>query len=150
MTTGISAAAESTAQGHAVDLLARTIWGEARGESVRGQEAVAAVVMNRLARAVAKGGYWWGNSVAEICLKPRQFSCWNSADANWPALLLVAPPDPGFECCQRIARRAVAGSLGDCTGQATHYQANDVSPRWAAGHVPSAWVGRHLFYNDIL
>src|SRR3546814_8421773 len=28
-----------------VDLLARTIWGEARGEPVRGMEAVAAVVM---------------------------------------------------------------------------------------------------------
>ena len=34
-----------------VDILARTIYGEARGESVRGKEAVASVVMNRVNRA---------------------------------------------------------------------------------------------------
>lgn len=32
-----------------VDVLARTIFGEARGETVSGMEAVASVVMNRLA-----------------------------------------------------------------------------------------------------
>lgn len=40
---------------HAADVLARTLYGEARGESVRGKEAVAAVVMNRVRRARAAG-----------------------------------------------------------------------------------------------
>ncbi|NUB15472.1 cell wall hydrolase, partial [Azospirillum brasilense] len=39
------------AHGQAIDTLARTLWGEARGESVRAMEAVAAVVMNRVGRA---------------------------------------------------------------------------------------------------
>lgn len=34
----------------AIDTLARTIWGEARGESQTGQEAVANVVVNRVRR----------------------------------------------------------------------------------------------------
>src|SRR3546814_9887201 len=58
-----------------VDLLARTIWGEARGEPVRGMEAVAAVVMNRVARPG-----WWGRTVASVCTKAYQFACWNEDD----------------------------------------------------------------------
>ena len=40
-----------------IDTLARTIWGEARGEGSAGMQAVANVVMNR----AAIGG-WWGNN----------------------------------------------------------------------------------------
>ena len=58
-----------------VDVLARTIFGEARGETVSGMEAVASVVMNRLAFSRRRGRYWWGNSVVDICQSPRQFSC---------------------------------------------------------------------------
>ena len=38
-----------------VEILARTIYGEARGESLSGQEAIASVVLNRLAFAKKKG-----------------------------------------------------------------------------------------------
>jgi len=65
-----------------VDVLARTIYGEARGETVRGKEAVACVIMNRVRRAQERGGYWWGASVEKVCLKPWQFSCWNEHDPN--------------------------------------------------------------------
>lgn len=41
-----------------VDVLARTIFGEARGETVSGMEAVASVVMNRLAFSRRRGRYW--------------------------------------------------------------------------------------------
>ena len=45
----------------AADTLARTIWGEARNESDTGMEAVAMVVLNRVAHAQKAGGkYWWG------------------------------------------------------------------------------------------
>ena len=65
-----------------IDTLARTIYGEARGEPIRGKEAVAAVVLNRVGRAMERGGWWWGSSVAEVCRRPWQFSCWNADDAN--------------------------------------------------------------------
>ncbi|CAK0739986.1 N-acetylmuramoyl-L-alanine amidase [uncultured Gammaproteobacteria bacterium] len=133
----------------AIDTLARTLWGEARGEPVRGIEAVAAVVMNRVARAQARGKFWWGHSVIEVCRKPFQFSCWNASDPNLPKLLAVKPGEPKFDICLRVARRAVAGQLADLTGGATHYHAHTVYPAWASGRAPSAEIGVHLFYNNV-
>lgn len=46
------------------DILARTIYGEARGESISGQEAIASVILNRVAFAKRRGRYWWGNTIA--------------------------------------------------------------------------------------
>jgi N-acetylmuramoyl-L-alanine amidase len=133
----------------AIDTLARTLWGEARGEPVRGIEAVAAVIVNRVRLARRRGGCWWGGDVIAVCRKPRQFSCWNGGDPNRPKLLAVAEADPVFATCLRIARRALAGVLPDPTNGATHYHAVEISPAWAAGLVPCAEIGRHLFYNDV-
>lgn len=142
--------AEPPAQpGSAVDVLARTLWGEARGESVRGKEAVAAVVINRVRRARARGGYWWGGSVVEVCRRPWQFSCWNDGDPNATKCAAVTVEDRNFRACLRIARRAVAGVLDDPTGGATHYHHRAVVPPWTRGRVPSAEIGNHLFYNDV-
>ena len=66
------------------DILARTIYGEARGESISGMEAVASVVLNRVAFANRRGRFWWGNSIAEVCRAPKQFSCWNQLPADLP------------------------------------------------------------------
>src|SRR3546814_9989229 len=115
-----------------VDLLARTIWGEARGEPVRGMEAVAAVVMNRVARPG-----WWGRTVASVCTKAYQFACWNEDDPNRAKLLAVTDADPIFAIARRIARRAVAGTLDDPPVGATHYPAVSILPRWAAGKTRS-------------
>jgi len=131
----------------AVDALARTLWGEARGEPVRGIEAVAAVIVNRVRAAERRGGFWWGGSVVAVCRKPYQFSCWNANDPNRPKLLAVTTADPVFATCLRVARRAVAGLLPDPTGGATHYHAVGLHPDWAAGHSPSAEIGRHVFYT---
>lgn len=132
-----------------VDVLARTLYGEARGESVRGKEAVAAVVLNRVRRARGAGGYWWGDSVEAVCLKPWQFSCWNAADPNRKKLLAVTADNKVFASCLRIARRAVAGGLPDPTGGATHYHTDAVRPPWSKGRVPSAVIGAHLFYANV-
>jgi len=137
------------ARNEAVDILARTLYGEARGEPVRGQEAVAAVVVNRVRRARERGGYWWGTTIVEVCLKPWQFSCWNGNDPNRPKILAVNPDDRRFAACLRIARRAVAGALADPTDGATHYHALGRPPLWAVGREPSAVIGRHRFYNDV-
>jgi spore germination cell wall hydrolase CwlJ-like protein len=133
----------------AADVLARTLYGEARGETVRGKEAVAAVVLNRVKRARARGGYWWGGTVEAVCLKPWQFSCWNENDPNRKKALAATARNRTFQVCQRIARRAVTDGLKDPTRGATHYHAKTVRPPWARGRTPSAVVGNHLFYNDV-
>lgn len=134
----------------AIEVLARTIYGEARGEPVRGKEAVAAVVINRLRHARRLGGrFWWGNDVTAICRRPWQFSCWNEGDPNRAKVEAVTAKNKVFQTCMRIARRAVAGTLEDPTGGATHYHHHDARPPWARRRAPSAEIGNHLFYNDV-
>lgn len=136
--------------GSTVDILARTLWGEARGEPVRGIEAIAALIINRVKRADAHGGrYWWGTTIAQVCLKPWQFRCWNETDPNRAKLEAVTEKDRRFRICLRIARRAVAGSLDDCARGATHYHSKTTFPIWARNRSPVAEIGNHLFYSDV-
>lgn len=132
------------------DILARTIYGEARGELVRGQEAVAAVVINRVRRARDRGGrYWWGATVEQVCTRPWQFSCWNKNDPNRAKVLAVTPDNRTFQACLRVARRAVTGTLKDATNGATHYHVKGLKPAWSRRRAPCAEIGRHQFYNDV-
>ncbi|MGE5545571.1 MAG: cell wall hydrolase [Solirubrobacterales bacterium] len=136
--------------GGTVDVLARTLWGEARGEPVAGKEAVASVVLNRVARAKAAGGrHWWGGTVEEVCRRPWQFSCWNPGDPNRAKIEAVTMEDRTFRTCVRIARRALGGVVADATEGATHYHAIGLLPPWARGLTPTAEIGGHLFYKDV-
>jgi len=128
------------------EILAKTLYGEARGESVAGIEAVANVILNRVKYAMQKGSHWWGNSIIEVCKKPFQFSCWNKQDVNAPLLEQDLSQDPVYQICYRIAKRAIAGCLKDNTRGATHYHTLYCNPKWARCAVPCAQIGRHLFY----
>ena len=131
------------------DILARTIYGEARGEPLNGQEAIASVVLNRLAISRKKGRYWWGNSIAEICLKPWQFSCWNKSDANYSVITAIKEGDSAYKLAKRVAMRAVSGLIDDATNGSTHYHNKNMRPSWSFGKIPAAVIGSHFFYNDI-
>ena len=130
-----------------VDVLARTIFGEARGEPIDGMEAVASVVINRARISEKKGRYWWGNGIIGVCQKAYQFSCWNKTDPNYQRLINVTEENIHFVTSLRIARRAVIGALKDKTKGATHYHADYVSPYWARGEEPTIIIGRHIFYK---
>jgi N-acetylmuramoyl-L-alanine amidase len=130
-----------------LDVFARTIWGEARGEGTFGMEAVANVVANRVKAAQARGGYWWGDNIISVCQKPYQFSCWNRSDPNYKKLQAVTEKDLHYATAVRIARRAMAGTLDDATHGATHYHARSITPGWAEGQNPSAVIGNHIFYR---
>jgi len=129
-----------------VDVLARTLWGEARGEGDRGMHAVACVIQNRVAYAKAQGGFWWGNDIISVCQKPYQFSCWNRSDPNYRKLLAVDARDLSYATALRIARRGVAGTLADITCGATHYHAKTILPAWAKGKKPCFTHANHVFY----
>lgn len=131
------------------DILAKTIYGEARGETISGQEAIASVILNRAAVSRRHGRYWWGNDIAAICQKPFQFSCWNLDDPNYKIILRVDEGNPVFAACKRIAKRAIAGLLTDSTDGATHYHTKNLRPKWSVGKIPCAEIGNHVFYNDI-
>ena len=129
-----------------VEVMAKTLYGEARGESVAGIEAVANVILNRVKYAMQKGSFWCGNTITEVCHKPFQFSCWNEQDVNFPLLKKDLLKDPVYQICYRIARRAIAGCLKDNTRGATHYHALYCNPSWSRCAVPCAQIGGHLFY----
>lgn len=130
-----------------IDVLARTLWGEARGEGTAGMQAVACVILNRVRVAEARGGYWWGNNIIQVCQKAYQFSCWNRSDPNFQKLQAVDAHDPYFSVALRIARQAIDGQLEDATDGATHYHAAGAEPYWALRQKPIAVIGRHIFYH---
>lgn len=132
-----------------IETLAKTIFGEARGESITGQEAVASVVLNRVTFSQKRGGYWWGNDIVSVCRQPWQFSCWNADDPNSALLTKLDDKNDAYAVCKRIAMRAVAGLIKDRTDGATHYHTKNLRPKWSIGKIPSAEIGNHVFYNDI-
>ncbi|MDW3205726.1 MAG: cell wall hydrolase [Alphaproteobacteria bacterium] len=147
--TAFDSPPQIAAQETAIDTLARTIWGEARADSVRGKEAVAAVVMNRVKRARSQFGFdWWGGTVVEACLGPDQFDCWRRSPEARRDLMNVRPDDPVFAVCRRIACRAVRGALVDPTSGAVRYHRAHEMPWWAHGLEPTVVIGRRLFYRD--
>ena len=125
-------------------IFAKTIWGEARGETVEGQIAVAHVILNR-----SKQGGWWGDTVPGVCLKPKQFSCWNEGDPNRAKMGDLSLDNRALARAVSIAAGVLSGDLPDKTGSATHYHTTAISPSWAAGHEPSARIGNHVFFNSI-
>lgn len=145
---GQKAAADLVKNTH-IDTLARTMWGEARGQGARGMQAVANVVMNRLkaAQGSAAKARQFGATVSEICKKPWQFSAWNANDPNLEKLLAVTTANADFRVALDLARQAVEGRLPDITGGADHYHANYVKPSWSVGATPVAVVGVHEFYK---
>jgi spore germination cell wall hydrolase CwlJ-like protein len=125
-----------------LDVMARTIWGEARGEPLEGKVGVAWVIKNR----VDHPG-WWGHGIAGVCRQPWQFSCWNADDPNQAKLIGVTARDEMFRDCLMVAAGVLSGNLSDPTGGANHYHARGAAPNWAAGAAPTVRLRNHLFYR---
>ncbi len=131
------------------DILARTLWGEARGESPAGQVAVAWAIRNCVNDG--KTNSWWGEGYAGVCQKPYQFSCWNKNDPNY-AYLSGAKQIPFRELAQaRIAGdQVIDGKTPDPTGGATHYYATSIkAPAWSIKAKQTLKLGGHVFFKDV-
>ena len=122
--------------------LTNAIYFEARGEPVRGQMAVAQVVMNRVF-----SGYY-PDSVCGVVYQNANrrnrcqfsFACDRHPDR-------VTEPD-AFDRAQEIARETLDGKLWlDDVGKATHYHAYWVRPRWVREMAKLYKVGVHTFYR---
>lgn len=124
-------------------ILARTIYGEARGEGERGMQIVANIVMNRVAEET-----WYGDGVQGVCLKDKQFSCWNIGDPNRAKIINIEPGDNSvFDLAYDIAARAVAGELPDLTSGGNHYHTKSINPYWAKSMAVAGSYGDHIFYK---
>ena len=136
------------------DILARTIWGEARGEGRAGQVAVGWAIRNRVDMDLHNDGRpdWWGEGYSGVCRAKWQFSCWNANDPNFPYLVnqkLI--PSGQYMLARECAVAVVTGAQPDPTGGATHYYATTMAkpPAWAAKAKQTCKIGRHLFFKDV-
>ena len=136
------------------DVLARTIWGEARGEGRSGQVAVGWAIRNRVEMDLHNDGRpdWWGEGYSGVCRAKWQFSCWNSNDPNFPYLAnqkLI--PAGQYMLARECAVSVIGGTQADPTGGATHYYATTMAkpPAWAAKAKQTCKIGRHLFFKDV-
>jgi len=141
-----------------IDVVARTLDGEARGEGKEGMIAVACVIVTR---AMIAADYMDANgephplygdgSLSSVCLAPLQFSCWNKDDPNLAVIKSVTTADPIFAVAMEIATQAENDQLDDITNNATHYfdKRMPVPPKWAQGKMPCFQHGNHLFFNNI-
>jgi hypothetical protein len=123
------------------DLLARTVVGEAGDQSPEGQQAVAAVVLNRL-----KAGTF-GGSVRDVLFAPNQFEPWDTKAAD---LLRISPNSAAYQSAAKAVDAASSGN--DPTGGATYFlnpdlvkARGDTMPAWATGQ--GQRIGAHTFFG---
>lgn len=153
--------------------LALTIYGEARGETPEGMQAVGSVMINR----VNDGR--WGATIREVVTQSRsnaagrtvfQFSCWGDENKDEMAeifeydrrLTQLLVDDPrgyqklkaelesnanwkAWQEAKKIAYELLKGVRKDNTGGADHYHTAAVDPSWNRKMTLTATVGAHQF-----
>jgi len=127
-------------------IVAACLIGEAGGEGTKGMQAVMNVIANRAGGDPSK--------FAAICLKPYQFSMFNSATVSRKEKLgnIVAKMAKHNRWGEAlgIVDQAASGTLKDDTKGAKYYHAPSVSPRskpWR-NLQPVTKIGSHQFYAD--
>ena len=126
-----------------LDVAARTVYGEARGEPYEGKKAVVHVIVNRT--TLREGDR--DHSLAATALRWRQFSAWNESDPNRAAAQRVTLADRTYRECLRAVLEAL--DEPDPTQGSRHYHTKTVRPRWSRGKRPVLEIGNHRFFNDI-
>lgn len=125
--------------------LAQNIYHEARGESMAGQRAVAEVTMNRVRSSL------YPDTVCEVVHEKR----WDRVRQryvgafSWTELDIRAMPPPGVAWQRSVAAAQAVydGNYEPQVGNALHYHATRIEPRWARGREPLVTIGRHAFYE---
>lgn len=113
-----------------VQLLARAINGEARGESYEGQVAVGAVILNRV------NDSRFPNSIAGVIYEPGAFTAVSDGQIN------VAIPDNSTVV--KAAQDALNG--WDPTGGAVYYfNPNTATNSWIWSRPQIKTIGKHIF-----
>ncbi len=123
--------------------LAEAIYFESRGEPIRGQIAVAQVVINRLKNpaypSTVCGVVYQNQNMRNAC--QFSFACDGIRD--------VVTDRNAWSIAQAIANSELDGTAIylEEIGSATHYHANYVWPNWAPQMHRMAQIGVHIFYR---
>ena len=132
---GITSSSSSTTTGgyggfseNEMNLLARIISAESRGEPYEGQVAVGAVILNRIAHPS------FPNTLAGVIYQPGAFSCLDDGGANAPVA----------DSAYRAARDAING--WDPSGGALYYyNPKKATSQWIFSRPVIITIGEHRF-----
>lgn len=130
-----------------IDILARTIFGEARGEPYEGKWGVGRTIVNRW-----KSGKWFaGKFIADTAQMPWQYSCWNRGDPTRQRMVDAEWKEQSLRECMKAAMDAINGPPNLWfSDNICHYHADHIrTPNWAEGKTSAGRLGSHLFFKDI-
>lgn len=123
--------------------LATAIYHEARGEGIKGQFAVAEVILNRVASKR------FPNSICAVVYQGVRtgmiggcqfsFACDGRSEAM--------PNRRAADLARRIAQVMAGGGHRGLTGGATYFHTVAVAPSWSRRFTNTAQIGAHLFYR---
>ena len=117
-----------------LECLARNVYYEARGESLRGQYAVAEVTMNR------KASPRYPKTVCEVVYQKDAFS--------WTALgALGEPAGEPWQRAVMVAEDVYYQRQAPALPGVMHFHATYVQPDWSKEKQRVARIGRHVFYR---
>ena len=122
-----------------LDCLTDAVYFEARGETSRGQQAVATVVLNRVKN------HNFPKSVCGVVFQRAGGGCQFSFACD--GSMRRRRDEDAWEDARRVAGRALSGYVLRDIGSATHFHTVDVSPDWGAQMLKVAQVGLHVFYR---
>ena len=121
--------------------LAEALYFEARGETVKGQFAVAEVILNRVKSAQ------FPNSLCGVIKQ-------GAENLNRCQFSYKCDGEPEYMTERGAKKRAadvailmMKGERRALSGNATHYHADYVDPYWASKLLKTATVGTHIFYK---
>jgi spore germination cell wall hydrolase CwlJ-like protein len=119
-------------------IIVLTLMAEAGSETTVGREAVASVIWHR---AHERNQYW-----EDVCLAPKQFSCWNDAKPTKQMAAKWKKERPElFEECMLVAESMVTYKFKPVV-KANHFYNPDLAqPDWADKLKDKQTIGRHVF-----
>ena len=121
--------------------LAEALYFEARGETVKGQFAVAEVIMNRM-----KSERFPSSACAVINQGTgKKYQCQFTYTCD--GRKEVIKERRAFDRVSKVARLALDGHAPKLTQGATHYHTTAVRPRWSRVYTKTASIGTHIFYR---
>lgn len=123
--------------------LAEALYFEARGESIKGQFAVAEVIKNRVLSTRYPGSY-----CAVINQGTgRKHQCQFSYRCDGHKEIISEPR--AWQRVGKVARLVLDGKAPTLTDGATHYHTTAVRPRWSRVYPRVAHIGQHYFYRQV-
>jgi N-acetylmuramoyl-L-alanine amidase len=131
-----------------IDLMARVLYGEARGEDLEGQKNVVHTIINRAEDKRKR----FGPTYAEILIRPKAFSCMNPEDPNYKLLLELDKKSLTFQKYRDIVVNTINERLNggnDPTQNSTHYHNLKVDPKWNVAADGMVRIGNHKFWRGV-